>query len=146
MIVVGSGPAGVAAAEAFREHKVELPVTIVTADPALPYARPPLSKEYLRGDSDDIALHPARWYDERSITLVHGATVNGIDLGARSVAVDGTPVRYRWLVLACGAQPSPLPVPGGERALQLRSAADPASPRRLPRRLGGGHRRRVHRL
>ncbi|WP_264068950.1 NAD(P)/FAD-dependent oxidoreductase [Mycolicibacterium komossense] len=49
LIVIGSGPAGVSAAEAFREHNADLPVTIVTDDPHLPYARPPLSKDYLRG-------------------------------------------------------------------------------------------------
>ena len=47
IIVVGSGPAGVSAAEAFRRHHAETPVRIFTADPAIPYARPPLSKDNL---------------------------------------------------------------------------------------------------
>ena len=59
LIIVGSGPAGVSAAEAFRRHSAESPVRILTADSAPPYARPPLSKEFLRGETDDVALHPA---------------------------------------------------------------------------------------
>jgi thioredoxin reductase len=47
LILVGSGPAGVGAAEAFRRHKSELPVLLVTADPAVPHERPPLSKDFL---------------------------------------------------------------------------------------------------
>ena len=63
IIVVGSGSAGVSAAEAFRRHRAETPVRVLTADPAVPYARPPLSKEYMRGDDSDINLHPADWFD-----------------------------------------------------------------------------------
>ncbi len=67
LIIVGSGPARVSAAEAFREHNSDDSVTILTGDAALPYARPPLSKEFLRGDAEaqDTELRPARWFDER---------------------------------------------------------------------------------
>ncbi|MBV9514156.1 MAG: FAD-dependent oxidoreductase [Mycobacteriaceae bacterium] len=124
LVVIGSGPAGVSAAEAFRAHDEDLPVTILTADLAVPYARPPLSKEYLRGDSDDITMHPIAWYQDRSITLEYGVEVQSIDLSLRTVIVDGTARRYQQLVVASGAHPSAPPVPGGGRALQLRSAAD----------------------
>jgi 3-phenylpropionate/trans-cinnamate dioxygenase ferredoxin reductase subunit len=70
LVVVGSGPTGVSAAEAFRRHRVDSAVRILTADPAPPYARPPLSKEFLRGETDDVALHPAQWYAENRIELV----------------------------------------------------------------------------
>jgi 3-phenylpropionate/trans-cinnamate dioxygenase ferredoxin reductase subunit len=123
MVVVGSGPAGVGAAEAFRRHDAETPVHIVTADPALPYARPPLSKEFLRGDTDDVLLHPAKWYSERRIDIAH-ARVDHIDPGGRFVIADGQRYPYSSLVLACGSAPVPLPVPGGERVYQLRSLAD----------------------
>ncbi|MDT5095531.1 MAG: 3-phenylpropionate/trans-cinnamate dioxygenase ferredoxin reductase component [Mycobacterium sp.] len=130
LIVVGSGPAGVGAAESFREHNDAAPVTIVTTDGDVPYARPPLSKEYLRGESDDVELHEAQWYAERSIELVADATVDSVDLADRCVVVDRRRYHYQSLVLACGASPSSPPVPGGELALQLRSHADAAALRR----------------
>jgi NAD(P)H-nitrite reductase large subunit len=90
-------------------------VRILTADPAPPYARPPLSKEFLRGETDDVALHPAQWYAENRIELVR-ARVTRIDTAARTVVVDEERVAYSALILACGSAPSPLPVPGGEHA------------------------------
>jgi 3-phenylpropionate/trans-cinnamate dioxygenase ferredoxin reductase component len=123
IVVVGSGPAGVSAAEAFRRQHAEPAVRILTADPALPYIRPPLSKEFLRGDTDDVGLHPAEWYDERNIELVH-VRVDGIDIGGRFVTAGGQRHPYRALILASGSAPTPLPVPGGEHAYQLRSLAD----------------------
>ncbi len=127
--MIGSGPAGVSAAEAFREHNRSDPIKILTEDPALPYARPPLSKEFLRGDAEvaDVELHPAQWFDEHSIQLVHTGAVDGIDLAEQHVTAGGTDYPYRWLVLACGSKPSPFPGPGGELALQLRSLADAQS-------------------
>ena len=99
------------------------PVRILTADSAPPYARPPLSKEFLRGETDDVALHPAEWYTERRIDLVH-APVERIDIAERFVTADGRRHPYRALILACGSRPNPLPVPGGVHANQLRSLAD----------------------
>ncbi|MBB5162237.1 NAD(P)/FAD-dependent oxidoreductase [Mycobacterium sp. AZCC_0083] len=124
LIVIGSGPGGVSAAEAFRQHDRDLPVRILTADPEQPYARPPLSKDYLRGDTDDVWLHPAHWYLERSIDLRLATEVVAIDPAAHSVTTDDETYPYTALVLACGATPTPLP--GGHHALQLRSLADAA--------------------
>jgi 3-phenylpropionate/trans-cinnamate dioxygenase ferredoxin reductase component len=68
LTVVGSGPAGLSAAEAFRKHNSRDPVRIVTEDPARPYARPPLSKEFLRGEADraEAELHPEQWFRDRT--------------------------------------------------------------------------------
>jgi 3-phenylpropionate/trans-cinnamate dioxygenase ferredoxin reductase component len=124
LIIVGSGPAGVAAAEAFRENNADAPVRIFTADVDLPYARPPLSKEYLRGQTDDVGLHPAQWFEERAIELVLGASVHRVDLQDRAVHVGDQRHMFDKLILACGSAPQAPPIPGGERALLLRSLAD----------------------
>jgi 3-phenylpropionate/trans-cinnamate dioxygenase ferredoxin reductase component len=123
LIVIGSGPAGVSAAEAFRGRRAETPVQILTADAAPPYERPPLSKDFLRGDTNDVAMHPAEWYAERRIDLVH-VPVERIDPDGRFVIAGGQRRSYCGVVLACGSAPTPIPVPGGERAYQLRSLAD----------------------
>ena len=127
LIVVGSGPAGVAAAESFREHNTSGRVRILTTDRDLPYARPPLSKEYLRGQTDDVGLHPQQWFDDKTIELVHNTTVDGLDLAERSVRAGDRRFRYDALILACGAAPVAPPIPGGARARLLRSLADAAA-------------------
>jgi len=129
LIIVGSGPAGVSAAEAFRQHNADDLVRILTDDPDLPYERPPLSKEFLRGDAEaaDAQLHPAQWFDDNAIELVRVSDIDAIDSSQQRVTAGGNRYRYRSLVLACGAKPSPFPVPGGEKALQLRSLADAKS-------------------
>jgi 3-phenylpropionate/trans-cinnamate dioxygenase ferredoxin reductase component len=124
LIVVGSGPAGVSAAEAFRKHDDRMPVQILTADIDLPYARPPLSKEYLRGKTNDVALHDAAWFDDRAITLTTGAAVDRLDLAEHAVYVGDERHSFDTLILACGAAPQAPSVPGGQRALLLRSLAD----------------------
>ena len=127
LIVVGSGPAGVAAAESLREHNTSGRVRILTTDRDLPYARPPLSKEYLRGQTDDVGLHPQWWFDHKTIELVHNTTVDGLDLAERSVRAGDRRFRYDALILACGAAPVAPPIPGGARARLLRSLADAAA-------------------
>ena len=124
LIVIGSGPAGVSAAEAFRAHNGDLPVHILTADSDLPYERPALSKDYLRGGSEDVQLHPVRWYDDRSIELINNLHVERIDLPSRTVVAGDIRFDYAAVVLACGAMPAALSVPGGESAMQLRSLTD----------------------
>ena len=127
LVVIGSGPAGVSAAEAFREHSPDASIVILSTDPEEPYARPPLSKDYLQGKTDDIALHPPQWYDDRAIELRHGVTVEHLDIERRTVTAGGLRFEYQALVLAGGAAPVPLPVPGGEHARHLRSATDAAA-------------------
>ncbi len=124
LIIIGSGPAGVGAADTFRTHNSTLPVRLISADPALPYERPPLSKDFLRGETDDVALHPRSWFAERDIELVQGVELDRIDPVDGIAVIDGVRYSYTALVLATGATPAPLPVAGGEQALQLRSLSD----------------------
>ena len=119
LLVIGSGPAGVAAAEAYRDRNADHPVHVLTADSAPPYQRPPLSKDFLRGDTDDATMDVSRPFET---TLK--AEVDEIDVGRRTVTANGVRYEYDQLVIACGASPRRLPVPGGEKALPLRSLDD----------------------
>lgn len=125
LIAVGSGPAGLSAAAAFRRHHPDLPVQILTADPAMPYAKPPLSKEFLCGRDLHVDLHPPDWFSRRRLDLVRGITVDHLDLARREVVTRGGRRYPYWhVVLAPGAVPVPLDVPGARHALRLRSFAD----------------------
>lgn len=98
---------------------------ILTSDPALPYAKPPLSKAYLCGRDPELDLHSASWFVTNGIQLHRGITVDHIDLVNREVVTAaGRRYGYWHLVLAPGASAVPLAVPGGEAALSLRSFAD----------------------
>ena len=115
LVVIGSGPAGVSAAEAFRAHNADAPVQILTADPALPYARPPLSKDYLRGETEDVALHPAQWYDDRSIELINDVHVDRIDGQSRTVITGDSRFDYRAGCWPAAQRPPHRRCPAGTR-------------------------------
>ena len=108
MIVVGSGPAGVGAAETFRRHQVGEPVRVLTADVRRRTPVRGVSKEFLRGETDYVALHPPEWYTEHRIDLVHAGGAYRPD--GRFVIADGQRHPYSALILACGSAPIPLPI------------------------------------
>ena len=124
-IAIGSGPAGVSAAETFRSKHPDIPVRILTVDPALPYAKPPLSKGFLRGREEKRDLHSAGWFVRNNVDLVRGITVDHIDVaGQEVVTAGGQRYPYWHLVVASGATPVALNVPGADAALTLRSYSD----------------------
>ena len=124
-IAIGSGPAGLSAAETFRSKHPNIAVRILSADPAMPYAKPPLSKAYLCGREAKLDLHSPGWFDRHNVELVRGITVDHIDLARQEVVTEGGRRYPYWhLVLGCGANAVPLSVPGAEAALTLRSFAD----------------------
>ncbi|MFG2503206.1 NAD(P)/FAD-dependent oxidoreductase [Streptomyces sp. NPDC048441] len=131
VVIVGAGQGGYQTAASLRELGYQGRITLISAEDVLPYERPPLSKAYLKGEAheDQLCLRPATYYVRQSIDLV-GATVTGIDPAARTVRLsDGSGYDYGHLVLATGATPRTLGVPGaGLRGVHtLRTAEDAAT-------------------
>jgi 3-phenylpropionate/trans-cinnamate dioxygenase ferredoxin reductase subunit len=116
-VIVGGGLAGAKAAEALRAEGHEGGIVLIGAEDELPYERPPLSKDYLRGESsrEDARVHPEGFYEEQSVELRTGATVTAIDPSSREVELDGGE-RLGWdkLLLATGSEPRRLELPGSE--------------------------------
>src|SRR5262245_9421646 len=129
IVIVGGGAAGLAAADMLRREGYEGPITMVSADADPPVDRPNLSKDYLAGEAQDdwMPLWPADWYGERRIELLLNRRVTQIDPAARSVTLDdGSRREYGALLIATGADPVRLPIPGtaGGAVFYLRSWAD----------------------
>lgn len=116
-VIVGGGLAGAKAAETLRAEGFSGRVILLGDERDHPYERPPLSKGYLSGkeDRDSVFVHETAWYAGADIELHLGQPVTALDREARSVRLgDGTVVHYDKLLLATGAEPRRLPVPGTE--------------------------------
>jgi NADPH-dependent 2,4-dienoyl-CoA reductase/sulfur reductase-like enzyme/nitrite reductase/ring-hydroxylating ferredoxin subunit len=129
VVIVGGGAAGVAAAEMLRRQGYAGPVTMICADADLPVDRPNLSKDYLAGEAEEdwIPLWPDSFYAEQRIEMLLNRRVTAIDTARRNVRLDnGTELSYGALLLATGADPVRLPIPGGDAAhvMLLRTFAD----------------------
>ena len=129
VVIVGGGAAGHAAAEKLRQEGYGGPVTLVSADQSEPYDRPNLSKDYLAGTAPEewIPLRPADHYKKLEISLILDAAVARLDVGSRLVELaDGRTLAFASLLLATGAQPVRLDVPGADRpsVFTLRTWAD----------------------
>jgi NADPH-dependent 2,4-dienoyl-CoA reductase/sulfur reductase-like enzyme/nitrite reductase/ring-hydroxylating ferredoxin subunit len=129
VVIIGGGGAGDAAADMLRREGYEGPVTLLSADDGAPYDRPNLSKDYLAGTApeDWLPLRSGKFYTDRKIELRLGTTATAIDVGARRVTLaDGGALTFGALLLATGAAPVRLPVPGADlpHVLYLRSLAD----------------------
>lgn len=112
IVVVGAGLAGANAVEELRAQGYSGDVTLVGAEPHLPYERPPLSKAVLLGEAEPESafVHDAGWYAERQVELLLATPVGSIDPDRRRVAVGGRELAYDALLLATGARPRRLPI------------------------------------
>ncbi|MCW2797274.1 FAD-dependent oxidoreductase [Nocardioides sp.] len=127
IVIVGAGLAGARAAVGLRDGGHRGDITVVGDESHPPYERPALSKDYLQGRSTAEALlvEPVEWYDEHDVTRVEGVAAERLDVAARQVHLaDGRVLPYDTLVLATGAEPRRLDIPGAELALTLRRIED----------------------
>lgn len=110
VVIVGGGLAAARTAEQLRRANYTGPITIVSDEVHLPYDRPPLSKEVLRSEVDDVTLKPREFYDEHRITLRLGSAATSLDTAAQTVTLDdGTVLGYDQLVIATGLVPRRIP-------------------------------------
>lgn len=140
LLIIGGGPTALSAATAYRDTGGSGSVLLVSDEQDAPYFRPPLSKDYLRGDTgeDELPLQKLTAYRERDIDTRFGTAVAELDPHTRRATLAaGESLTYDQCVLATGAEPLMLPVPGADdpavhtlrslhSARDLRSAADKA--------------------
>ena len=139
-VIVGASLTGAKAAETLREEGFGGAVVLLGEEHERPYERPPLSKGYLLGKDErsSIYVHEESWYADNGVDLRLGVTATGLDLGARRVRLaDGGTVGYDRMLLATGAAPRRLSVPGAdlEGVMYLRRVGDSE---RLAAALRGG--------
>jgi 3-phenylpropionate/trans-cinnamate dioxygenase ferredoxin reductase component len=116
-VIVGAALAGAKAAEALREEGFDGRIVLIGSEPELPYERPPLSKEYLRGEAprEKARVHEEGFYESHDIELRTGTTATAIDTSAGEVELEGgEQLRYDRLLLATGAEPRRLSIPGAD--------------------------------
>jgi 3-phenylpropionate/trans-cinnamate dioxygenase ferredoxin reductase component len=110
IVIVGGGLAAARTAEQLRRSEYTGPVAIVSDEEHLPYDRPPLSKEVLRAETDDVTLKPAEFYAEHDITVLLGKRARSVDTAAQKLTLaDGSELPYDELVIATGLVPKRIP-------------------------------------
>jgi 3-phenylpropionate/trans-cinnamate dioxygenase ferredoxin reductase subunit len=131
VVIVGAGHGGAQVAIMLRTQKFTGTIAIIGDEPELPYERPPLSKEYFAGEKEfeRIQLRPAKYWDEREVTMLLGKRVVSVDPAAHVVTTEGgETIGYGKLVWATGGHPRMLPIPGGNlpgvQGVRTRADAD----------------------
>jgi 3-phenylpropionate/trans-cinnamate dioxygenase ferredoxin reductase component len=142
LVIVGAGPAGLATARAYREGGGRGRVTMLTPEPYAPYRRPPLTKEYLRGEAsrEELPIESEGWYEDNGVDLKLLTSADAIDRERQIVITDeGEALSYDVCVLATGSEPIRPPVPGGDdpEILTMRTVENST---RLQHRVGEGDR------
>jgi 3-phenylpropionate/trans-cinnamate dioxygenase ferredoxin reductase component len=116
-VIVGASLAGAKAAEALRDEGFDGRVLLIGDESERPYERPPLTKDYLRGDAprEQSYVHSDYFYGARDIDLITDTTVTAVDPGRARLTLDsGCELDYDRLLLATGAEPKRIRVPGAE--------------------------------
>ena len=142
ILIAGGGLAGATAAKTLRSEGFEGRITVVCAENEQPYLRPPLSKEFLLGKAgeDTVPVLAAGWYGENDVELLLGETVAAADPAAHTAQLgSGIELQFSKLLIATGAQPRRIPLPGSDLAgvMTFRTFNDS---RRLKEELSGGGR------
>jgi 3-phenylpropionate/trans-cinnamate dioxygenase ferredoxin reductase subunit len=117
IVIIGGGRAAASLIDAYREAGGDALITLVSADEQPPYNRPPLSKGVLRGEMqpDEALVHTAEEYDDLVVELRLSTTVESVDTDAHTIGiVGGETIPYGTLVIASGARPRTLTVPGAD--------------------------------
>jgi len=128
-VIAGASLAGAKAAQELREHGFDGRVVLIGAEPERPYERPPLTKDYLRGESEreKAYVHAVDYYEQHDIELMSGTTVTAIDVNGSRVTLNGAgELRYDRLLLTTGSEPRRIPAPGADLdgIYYMRSLAD----------------------
>ncbi|WP_072805591.1 NAD(P)/FAD-dependent oxidoreductase [Rhodococcoides yunnanense] len=128
IVIVGAGLAGLRTAQEVRKLGYDGPVVLVGDETHLPYDRPPLSKDVIRGEREDTTFEPAEYFAEHRIELRLGSAAVSVDPGRRAVTLaDGSALEYEDLVVATGLRPrrpSSLPELEGVHVLRSRDDAE----------------------
>ncbi|MGP0222771.1 NAD(P)/FAD-dependent oxidoreductase [Paenarthrobacter sp. NCHU4564] len=117
MLIAGGGLAGATAAKTLRAEGFAGPITLLAAEERIPYLRPPLSKDFLLGkaEEDAVPVVPAEWYGANDVELLTGTPAAGVRPRDHEVELtDGRTIQYSKLLLATGAKPRSIPLPGSE--------------------------------
>jgi 3-phenylpropionate/trans-cinnamate dioxygenase ferredoxin reductase subunit len=117
IIIVGASLAGAKAAEELRTRGYDGRLLLIGAEPERPYERPPLTKAYLRGESEraKVYVHEPDFYEQHGIELMTGTHVTSLDPGAARVTLeDGRELGYDRLLLTTGARPRTISVVGAD--------------------------------
>ena len=111
IVVIGAGQAGSSLVAKLRKDGFDGDITLIGAEEALPYQRPPLSKAYLLGEMEveRLYLRPQSFYDDNNVTLRLGQRVTGIDAAAKTVSIGDEVISYDQLALTTGSDPRRLP-------------------------------------
>ncbi|MGP1274052.1 MAG: NAD(P)/FAD-dependent oxidoreductase [Caulobacterales bacterium] len=130
-VIIGAGQAGLACAAELRRRKYDRPVTLIGAETALPYQRPPLSKAYLSGEmpANRLWLKPEAFYPAAGIECLLNTAATAIDREAREVVLaDGRRIAFEHCVIATGGEARIPPIPGanlpGVQVLRTFAEAD----------------------